>query len=317
MATMQAPELKDIEAARARIAAHVHETPVIRSHLLDELTGSSVHFKCEHLQRTGAFKARGAFNAVLGLDEATAARGVATHSSGNHGAALALAAQSRGIPAHVVMPVNTSAAKRAAVAAYGGIVIDCAPTLAARETTLAEVLEQTGAHPVHPYHDPRIIAGQGTLALELLEQAPELQVVAVPVGGGGLLSGVATVVKSLRPDIEVVGVEPAGADDAFRSFGFGELQGQTNPQTIADGLRGALGELNFTIFRRQVDTIVTVSEAEIVEAMQLLWTRLKQVVEPSAAVSFAALLAHPERFSGRRAGVILSGGNIDLHSLPW
>ncbi|MFV8818951.1 pyridoxal-phosphate dependent enzyme [Haliea sp. E17] len=317
MTAMKAPDLADVEAARQRIRNHVHQTPVMHSRLLDELTGSTARFKCEHLQRVGAFKARGAFNAVLGLDDAVAAKGVATHSSGNHGAALALAASVRGIAAHVVMPANTPAAKRAAVAAYGGHIVACEPTLAAREQALEAVLAETGAHPVHPYHDPRIIAGQGTLALELLEQEPDLEVVAVPVGGGGLLSGVATVIKSLRPSIEVIGVEPAGADDAFRSFGFGELQGQPNPVTIADGLRGALGQLNFEIIRQRVDTIVTVTDEEIVEAMQLLWTRLKQVVEPSGAVSFAALLAHPERFAGRRAGVILSGGNVDLDSLPW
>ncbi len=312
-----APTLADISTAHQRIAQHIHRTPVMHSRLLDELSGSQVRFKCEHLQRIGAFKARGAFNAVLGLDAESAARGVLTHSSGNHGAALALAAATRGIPAHIVMPANAPAAKRAAVAAYGGTIVECEPTLASRESTARELMERTGAHQVHPYNDPRVIAGQGTVALELLEQEPQLQVIAVPVGGGGLLSGVATVIKALRPEIEVIGVEPAGADDAFRSFGFGELQGQPDPRTIADGLRGALGELNFEIIRKHVDTIVTVTDEEIVEAMQLLWSRMKQVVEPSGAVSFAALLAHPERFAGRRAGVIISGGNVDIHSLPW
>jgi threonine dehydratase len=309
--------LADIEAAHARIADAVHDTPVLTSRLLDGHTRSTLFFKGEHLQRAGAFKARGASNAVLGLPEALAARGVATHSSGNHGAALAMAAARRGIAAWIVMPENAPAVKRAAVAGYGATIVDCAPTLAAREATLAEVIDAHGAHVVHPYDDARVIAGQGTVALELLRTVPELDVIAAPVGGGGLLAGIAVAAKALKPSIEVIGVEPAGADDAFRSFGLGELQPQTNPQTIADGLRTSLGVRNFALIQRFVDTIVTVSEEAIVEAMRLQWTRMKTVVEPSGAVPFAGTLEHGERFAGRRCGIVISGGNVDLDRLPW
>lgn len=309
--------LADVEAARRRIAGTIHETPLLRSRLVDAYCGASLHFKGEHLQRAGAFKARGASNAVLSLDGSSAARGVATHSSGNHGAALALAARARGIPAWVVMPANAPAVKRAAVAAYGATIVDCEATLAAREETLAAVLERHGAHFVHPYDDPRVIAGQGTIALELLEALPALDAIAVPVGGGGLLAGVALAARQLRPGLEIIGVEPAGADDAFRSFGLGERQPQNDPQTIADGLRTALGVRNFALIQRYVDTIVTVSEEAIVEAMRLLWTRMKAVVEPSGAVPLAGVLEHPERFARRRVAIVLSGGNVDLDRLPW
>ncbi|MDG1390307.1 MAG: pyridoxal-phosphate dependent enzyme [Halioglobus sp.] len=311
------PVLEDLQEAWCRISPHLHRTPVMSSHLLDQLTGANVFFKCEHLQKAGAFKARGAINAVLSLDDAAAAAGVATHSSGNHGAALAMAASARNIPAHIVMPSNAPRVKKEAVASYGGLIIECEPTLAARESTVATVIEQTGAHEVHPYNDSRIIAGQGTAMLELLEQVEDLDVVVVPVGGGGLLAGTAIAVKESNSNIEVVAVEPEGADDAFRSFGLGELQPQNNPQTIADGLRAGLGELNFDIIRKHVDTILTVPDTVIVQAMQLQWTRMKQLVEPSGAVSFAGLLEHPERFRQRRVGVVVSGGNVDLDNLPW
>ena len=309
--------LADIEAARERIAAHVHRTPVYSSELLDAHAGARIHFKCENLQKVGAFKARGASNAVFSLSAGEAAAGVATHSSGNHGAALAMAARRRGIPAHIVMPASAPSVKQDAVAAYGGLVISCEPTLAAREATLERVVAGTGAHVVHPYADPRVIAGQGTVALEILEQVPDLDVIVVPVGGGGLLSGVAVAIKSLRPEVEVVGAEPEGADDAFRSFGLGELQPSIAPNTIADGLLAGLGALNFSLIQQYVDTILTVTDANIVAAMRLQWTRLKTVVEPSGAVSFAALLEHPERFRGRRVVAVISGGNLDLDRLPW
>lgn len=309
--------LADITAARERIAAHVHCTPVYSSRLLDAHTSARVHFKCENLQKVGAFKARGASNAVFSLSAEEAAAGVATHSSGNHGAALAMAARQRGIPAHIVMPANAALVKQEAVAAYGGLVIHCEPTLAAREAALEQVVGGTGAHVVHPYADPRVIAGQGTVALEILEQVPDLDVIVVPVGGGGLLSGVAVAIKNLRPEVEVVAAEPEGADDAFRSFGLGELQPSIAPDTIADGLRAGLGELNFALIQQYVDTILTVTDANIVAAMRLQWSRLKTVVEPSGAVSFAALLEHPERFRGRRVVVVISGGNLDLDRLPW
>lgn len=311
------PGIDELREAHQRIAPYVHRTPVMTSRLLDEFTGSSVYFKCEQLQKVGAFKARGAANAVLSLSDEQASAGVATHSSGNHGAALAMAARTRGIQAHIVMPANAPEVKKEAVAGYGGLIIECEPTLAARETALAAVIAQTGAHIVHPYNDHRIIAGQGTAVLELLEQVPDLEVIAVPVGGGGLLAGTAIAVKNINPKIEVIAVEPEGADDAFRSFGLGELQPMHSPDTIADGLRAGLGELNFDIIRKYVDTIITVPDSAIVEAMQLQWTRLKQVVEPSGAVSFAGLLEHPERFRGRKSGVVISGGNVDLGALPW
>ena len=314
---MQIPDIAAIQSAWRLIQPHVHYTPLMHSRLLDAATGARIGFKCENLQRVGAFKARGASNAVFNLSEEEARHGVATHSSGNHGAALAMAATLRGIPAHIVMPDNAPAVKRDAVAAYGARIVDCESTLAAREAALEQLIQETGAHPVHPYMDPRVIAGQGTVALEVLEQMPELEVLVVPVGGGGLLSGVALAVKALRPEVEVVAAEPAGADDAFRSFGLGELQPQTDPRTIADGLRAGLGEINFAIIQRHVDTILTVEEASIVEAMRLQWTRLKTLVEPSGAVSFAALLEHPERFAGRQVACVISGGNVDIDKLPW
>lgn len=313
----RAVRVEHVQAALERIAGHIHRTPVIRSRLLDERTGSEVFFKCENLQKVGAFKARGALNAVLGLAQDEVVRGVATHSSGNHGAALAMAAAVRGIPARVVMPDNAPAVKKAAVSAYGAEVIECEPTLKARESALQQVVAAHGAHVVHPYDDPRIIAGQGTTALELLEQIDGCSAVVIPVGGGGLLAGMATVIKALAPGIEVIAAEPAGADDAFRSFGLGYLVPQENPDTIADGLLTSLGALNYAIIRERVDTMLTVEDSTIIEAMKLQWTRLKTVVEPSGAVSFAALLEHPERFRGRRVACVISGGNVDPERLPW
>ncbi|MFK8047189.1 MAG: pyridoxal-phosphate dependent enzyme [Halioglobus sp.] len=314
---MTAPGLDDLKAAHERILSHVHRTPILENEYLNARFAAQLYFKCENLQKIGAFKARGACNAILGLSEAECTGGVATHSSGNHGAAVAMAAGKRGIAAHIVMPTNAPAAKKNAVVQHGGTIIDCEPTLAAREQTLATVVDRTRAHVVHPYHDPRVIAGQGTVGLEVLEQVAELDAILVPVGGGGLLSGVATAVKSINPKIEVVGVEPAGADDAFRSFGLGRLIPQTNPQTIADGLRSSLGQLNFEIIQQHVDTILTVEEAAIVDAMRLQWTHLKTVVEPSGAVTFAALLEYEKRFRGRKVALVISGGNLDLDSLPW
>ena len=309
--------IDDVQAADERIAAHIHRTPVIRSTLLNRHSGSQVHFKCENLQKIGAFKARGALNAVLGLEASSLVSGVATHSSGNHGAALAMAAAVRGAPARIVMPANASAVKKAAVRTYGGDIIECEPTLVAREQALDRVVAERGCHVVHPYDDARIIAGQGTVGLEIARQLDAVDAVLVPVGGGGLLAGVAIAIKSLRPDVEVIAAEPAGADDAFRSFGLGRRVLQEDPRTIADGLLTSLGELNYAIIREKVDTIVTVEDDTIVEAMRLMWTRLKTVVEPSGAVTFAAVLEHPERFRGRRVACVISGGNVDLDHLPW
>lgn len=312
-------DLQDIKAAAHRIAGSVHKTPVLTSALLDQLLGCQCFFKCENLQKVGAFKARGASNAVLQLDSITAAKGVATHSSGNHGAALAYAAKNRGIPAYVVMPSNAPQVKKDAVAAYGATIIECEPTLAARESTLQSVVAETGAHFVPPYDDERIIAGQGTAALELFDQMGpvHLDIVIAPVGGGGLLAGTAVCSKGLHRSVLVYGAEPAGADDAARGFAAGVRVVDIKPDTIADGLRTALGVKNFELIKTHVDDILTVSEAAIIQAMKLMWTRLKIVVEPSSAVPVAAIIEHPERFKNRRVGIVVSGGNVELSELPF
>lgn len=311
------PNFADIRAAAARIAPHVHRTPVATCASIDTLSGCALHFKCEHLQMVGAFKARGAANAVYSLTDEEAGLGVCTHSSGNHAAALARAARLRGVPAHIVMPSSAPPVKKAAVAGYGGLITECEPTLEARERTLAEVQRRTGATFIHPYDDPRVIAGQGTAALELLEQAPGLDVVMAPVGGGGLASGTVLAVAALAPCTEVWGAEPAGADDAFRSLRDGRRHPSVAPRTIADGLLTALSERTFRILRGGLSGILTADDEVIVRAMRLLWERAKLLVEPSAALPLAAVLAHPDRFAGRRVGIILSGGNVDLDRLPW
>lgn len=274
-------------------------------------------FKCENLQKVGAFKARGATNAVLSLADEAALRGVASHSSGNHAAAVARAAALRGVPAHIVMPRTAPRVKRAAVAGYGAEITECEPTLAAREEALAEVVERTGATFIHPYNDPLVIAGQGTAALELLEEIPDLDAMIAPIGGGGLLSGTVIAAEGLSPDVTVFGAEPRGADDAFRSLRDGVIYPSVRPETIADGLLTSLSELTFAILHGRVAGILTVSEEGIVEAMRLVWQRAKLVVEPSGAVPFAAVLEYPDRFRDRRVGIILSGGNVDLDNLPW
>jgi threonine dehydratase len=310
--------LGHIREAHARIRPFVHRTALLTSVSLDALIGARVHFKCENLQRGGAFKARGAHNAVLSLSEEEARRGVVTHSSGNHGAAVALAARERGIPAFVVMPRNASQAKIRAVERYGGRVTLCEPTQQSREHIAERVATETGACFVHPYDDLRVIAGQGTTALELIEDVPDLDVIVCPVGGGGQLSGVAVAAKGLRPGIEVIGAEPAAADDAAQSFRAGRLIRRPDPQTIADGLRSAcLGELAYALIREHVDDIVTASETAIVHAMRLVWEVLKIVIEPSSAVPVAVLLERALPLEGRNVGVILSGGNVDLDRLPW
>jgi threonine dehydratase len=306
-----------IEQARARLAGKVHVTPVLTSATLDALAGARLYFKCENLQKCGAFKARGATNAVFALAESEARRGVATHSSGNHAAALAYAARLRAVRAHVVMPENAAAVKRAAVSRYGATISWCAPTLAARESLLRGVVAATGATPVHPYDDLAVMAGQATAAAELLEQVPDVDLILCPVGGGGLLSGTAVAARTLRPAIRVVGVEPAGADDASRSFRAGHIIPSSNPSTIADGLRSSLGERPFAEIRNHVDDIVTVSEEAIIAAMRRLWEIMKIVVEPSGAVPYAALLEPRASTRGARIGIVLSGGNVDLERLPW
>jgi threonine dehydratase len=306
-----------IEAARARIAGKVSVTPVMSSATLDAQSGAQLYFKCENFQKGGAFKARGAFNAVLALPEDQAQRGVATHSSGNHGAALARAARLRGIRAHVVMPENTAAAKRAAVSRLGAQITWCAPTQHARDQALEQVLATTGATLIHPYDDLVVMAGQATMAVELLSQVPELDVIFCPIGGGGLISGTAVAAKKLRPAIRIIGVEPAGADDAARSFRAGTIVPCEHPDTIADGLRATIGEKTFAEIRRWVDDIITVPDEAIVRAMRQLWEVLKIVVEPSGAVSYAALLEPRNALAGARIGLIVSGGNLDLDRLPW
>ncbi|HTX24306.1 MAG TPA: pyridoxal-phosphate dependent enzyme [Steroidobacteraceae bacterium] len=309
--------LADIREAQLRIRPFVHRTPVMTSASLDALTGAQLYFKCENFQRVGAFKARGAHNAVFALSEAEARRGVITHSSGNHGAALALAARNRGIPAYVVMPSTAAEVKKRAVARYGAQVTLCEPTQEARESTARRITAETGAHFVHPYNDLRVIAGQGTSALELLEQAPDLEAVICPVGGGGQLSGVAIAAKGSSPGMGVFGAEPAIADDALRSLRAGRLIPAGNPQTIADGLRSSLGEITFALIRAHVDDIGIASEAAIAGAMRLVWETMKLLIEPSAAVPVAVLVDRAVPLTGKRVGVILSGGNVDLDRLPF
>jgi threonine dehydratase len=314
-----AADLDAVRDAARRIAGLAHRTPVTTCATLDRLAGRRLFFKGEHLQKAGAFKFRGALNAVLRLPEETAARGVVTHSSGNHAQALALAARLRGIPAHVVMPSTATPVKRRAVEEYGGRVVECAPTLEARTATAAAVQAETGATLIHPYDHPDVIAGQGTVALELLDQVPDLDAIVTPVGGGGLLSGTCVASRALKPGIRVFAAEPAGADDAARSFAAGRLIPQTGPHTIADGLLTSLGELTWPILRDHVERVVTVSEEEIVRAMRLAWERAKLLIEPSAAVPVAAVLGDEFRaLAGiERVGVVLSGGNVNLDKLPW
>lgn len=306
-----------IEEAHARIAGRVKVTPVLTSATLDAQAQAQLYFKCETFQKCGAFKARGATNAVFALSEAQARAGVATHSSGNHAAALARAAQLRGIRAYIVMPDNTPQAKRAAVRRYGAEISYCAATLAAREAAARELVSRTGAVFVHPYDNLMVMAGQGTVAAEFLSEVPQLDVILCPVGGGGLISGTAVAARALKPGLRVIGAEPAGADDAARSLHSGVLQPAGTPHTIADGLRGALAPRTFAEIRRGVEDILTVSEAAIVAAMRELWEVLKIIVEPSGAVPYAAVRAAPAQFAGRKVGIVLSGGNLDLDQLPW
>jgi len=311
------PSFEQIRDAAARIAPHARVTPVLRSAALDALAGAELHFKCENLQRGGAFKFRGACNAVWSLDDAQAAHGVVTHSSGNHGNALALAAATRGIAAHVVVPEGAVRAKLAAIERAGATLHRCAPTQAAREAMCAEVQRATGAELVHPYADTRVMAGQGTIALELLQQAPGLDALITPVGGGGLASGVAIAAHALDPALALFGAEPLGADDAAQSLARGARVTTVVPDTICDGLRALVGERNLDALRTHCVEVVTVSDAETIAAMQLLWSELKQVVEVSSATVLAAILKQPQRFAGRRVGVVLTGGNVDLQALPW
>lgn len=310
------PGFADVMAAAARIAPHACVTPLLHARSLDALAGAELHFKAEHLQRSGAFKFRGACNAVWSLSPEQAACGVVTHSSGNHGAALALAARTRGIACHVVVPEGAVASKLANIGRNGATLWRCAPTLEAREATCARVQAETGAVLVHPYEDPAVIAGQGTAALELLGRQSALDVLVVPVGGGGLAAGSCLSLQALAPQAQLVLAEPAGAADTARSLAAGRREVDFVPDTLCDGLRTALGRPNFALLRDAAEVIV-VDDAAVVAAMRLLWQVLKQVVEPSSATVLAAVLAQPERFAGKRVGLILSGGNVDLDDLPW
>lgn len=314
---MTEPSLKEIYAAAERIRPYAHQTPVLTCASLDQHVGAHVHLKCENVQKVGAFKFRGACNAVFSLPDAEARRGVATHSSGNHAQALALAARLRGIPAYIVMPSNAPAVKKAAVAGYGGQITYCEPTLEARETTLAQVIGETGAVEIHPYDNYQVIAGQGTAALELVTEIPDLDVVISPVGGGGLLSGTAISVTEASPNTRVIGAEPEMADDAYRSLQAGTIIPSVNPQTIADGLLTSLGELTFPIIQQHVEQIVTVSEGGIIDSMKFIWERAKIIIEPSASVAVGLLWERKIDLAGLRVGVILSGGNVDFDRLPW
>jgi threonine dehydratase len=311
------PVFDDVLAAAVRIAPYIHHTPVLTSRTLNKMTGATIFLKTENFQRVGAFKARGACNAVFALSEDEIQRGVATHSSGNHAQAIAYAAGLRDIPAIVVMPEDAPPVKVAAVQDYGARIVWAGSNPLDRENTLETVLAESGAIFVHPSNNFHVIAGQGTAALELLQEVPDLDIVMTPVGGGGLLAGTALAAKGLSPRTRVIGAEPETVDDAARSLRDGRIYPPTNAYTIADGLRTFLGDITFPIIREHVSEIVTVSEGAIVAAMRLMWERMKIIIEPSSAVPVAALFEHPDLFSGSQIGIILSGGNVDLDHLPW
>lgn len=315
---MKLPTFSDVQSAHQEILPYIHRTPVLTSRQVDERAGGArVFFKCENFQRVGAFKFRGACNAVFSLPDKQAEKGVATHSSGNHAQAIALAAQIRGIPAYIVMPENAPAVKKRAVKGYGADITFSESTLEGRESTLATVVERTGATFIHPYNDSRIIAGQGTAAVELLEEYPDLDIILTPVGGGGLLSGTAIAGKGMNSAVNIIGCEPEIADDAWRSFQSGQLQPVQRIDTVADGLRTALGELSFACIQQHVDDIVTVSEDDIIEAMRFIWERMNIIIEASCAVPVAALFNKKIETAGKNVAIIITGGNVDFENLPW
>jgi len=311
------PDLRTIETAATRIRPYIHRTPVMTCQSINQMLGATVYFKCENFQKVGAFKSRGACNAVFSLDDTAVAKGVATHSSGNHAQALARAALIRGCKAYIVMPETAARVKVEAVKGYGGEIFFCKPSLTSREETLQEVVNQTGATEIHPYNDYRVIAGQATATLELFEETGPLDVIMAPVGGGGLLSGTALATSYISPSTKVIAAEPAHADDAFRSFTTRKLVPSINPQTIADGLLTSLGSLTFPIILDHVHQIITVSEETIIQAMLLTWERMKIIIEPSSAVPLAALMENQDDFQGKRIGIIISGGNVSFDKLPW
>jgi len=311
------PTYDDVLAAHERVAPYIHRTPVLTSSYLNELTGAELYFKCENFQKAGAFKVRGACNAVFGLSDEMAAKGVATHSSGNHALSLSYAAGRRGIPCNVVMPRTAPQAKKDAVRGYGGVITECEPSTTSREAVFAEVQARTGAEFVHPYNDPRVIAGQATCSRELFSQVEGLDAVIAPIGGGGMISGTCLTASAIAPGVDVFAAEPLNADDAYRSFKAGRIIADDAPETVADGLKVPLKDLTWHFVRNHVADIFTATEEQIVDAMKITWKRMKIVMEPSCAVPLAAILANPERFKGRRVGVIITGGNVDLDSLPW
>jgi threonine dehydratase len=317
MTRMYIPTYQDVIDAHERIMPYIHRTPVLTSTFLNELTGAELFFKCENYQKAAAFKVRGASNAVFGLSDEQAARGVATHSSGNHALSLAYAAGRRGIPCYVVMPHTAPQAKKDAVIGYGGQITECEPSTSNREEVFAEVQAKTGADFVHPYNDPRVIAGQGTCSRELVEQVPDLDAVVAPIGGGGMISGTCLTLSNIAPNVKIYAAEPEQADDAARSFRAGRIIADDAPVTVADGLKVPLKELTWHFVSRHVTDIMTASEQEIVDAMRLTWARMKIVMEPSSAVPLATILKNRDVFVGKRVGIIITGGNVDLDRLPW
>lgn len=311
------PTLSDIRASHSRIRPFIHQTPVLSSKLLNELFGCELYFKCENFQKVGAFKFRGATNAVLSMTPEEKRRGVVTHSSGNHAAALALAARLNGVKANIVMPETAPVVKKNAVAGYGAIITFCKPTLEAREETTRMIMEKTGATLIHPYDNFNVICGQGTAALELLDEKGDLDIVVAPVGGGGLMSGTSTCVKGIDNTIRVFGAEPLNANDAYISFTTNKLTPSVNPQTVADGLLTSLSELTFSIIKKNVDEIYTAKEESIIECMLLVWERMKIIIEPSSATVLAIVKENPEVFRGKKTGLIISGGNVDFRKLPF
>lgn len=314
---MNVPVFDDVLAAHERIRPYIHRTPVLTSTYLNELTGAELFFKCENLQKAGAFKVRGASNAVFGMSDELAKKGVATHSSGNHALSLSYAAGRRGIPCTVVMPRTAPQAKKDAVIGYGGKIVECEPSTSSREATFAEVVAESGADFVHPYNDHRVIAGQGTCALELNEDVSGLDAVIAPIGGGGMVSGTCLTLSNIAPEMEIYAAEPEQADDAYRSFKAGHIIADDAPDTVADGLKVPLKENTWHFVSKYVTDILTASDQEIIDAMLLTWKRMKIVMEPSSAVPLATILKNPKTFAGKRVGVIITGGNVDLAKLPW
>ena len=311
------PSIDDVRAAHARIKPYIHQTPILTSTYLNELSGAELYFKCENFQKAGAFKVRGASNAVFGLSDEVAAKGVATHSSGNHALSLSYAAGCREIPCTVVMPRTAPQAKKDAVRGYGGVIVECEPSTSSREETFAKVVEQSGAEFVHPYNDIRVITGQATCSLEFNEQTPGLDAMVAPIGGGGMISGTCLTLSNIAPNINIYAAEPEQADDAYRSFKAGHIIADDSPDTVADGLKVPLKENTWHFVSHHVTDIHTASEQEIIDAMKLTWQRMKIIIEPSCAVPLAVILKNPDVYRGKRVGVIITGGNVDMNTLPW